>query len=185
MSKKEKQETKTGKKKIKTWQIVTAVFAVILLALLVNIVKQSMGAAAAGTPVTTVQVLKGDITQTVDTSGSVESEESKTYFAQVGATIGELHVKAGDSVKTGDLLLSYDTADLEQALKQTELEAQVNAYGADITVASVDHAQQKAAQAQTDYDDSLKYIAHYTECVGQLTDQLNKANALQADEAAL
>ena len=49
MSKKEKQETKTGKKKIKTWQIVTAVFAVILLALLVNIVKQSMGAAAAGT----------------------------------------------------------------------------------------------------------------------------------------
>ena len=46
MSKKEKQETK---KKIKTWQIVTAVFAVILLALLVNIVKQSMGAAAAGT----------------------------------------------------------------------------------------------------------------------------------------
>lgn len=54
MSKKEKQETKTGKKKIKTWQIVTAVFAVILLALLVNIVKQSMGAAAAGTPVTTV-----------------------------------------------------------------------------------------------------------------------------------
>ena len=125
MSKKEKQETKTGKKKIKTWQIVTAVFAVILLALLVNIVKQSMGAAAAGTPVTTVQVLKGDITQTVDTSGSVESEESKTYFAQVGATIGELHVKAGDSVKTGDLLLSYDTADLEQALKQTELEASV------------------------------------------------------------
>ena len=185
MSKKEKQETKTGKKKIKTWQIVTAVFAVILLALLVNIVKQSMGAAAAGTPVTTVQVLKGDITQTVDTSGSVESEESKTYFAQVGATIGELHVKAGDSVKTGDLLLSYDTADLERALKQTELEAQVSAYGADITVASVDHAQQKAAQAQTDYDDSLKYIAHYTECVGQLTDQLNKANALQADEAAL
>ena len=144
-----------------------------------------MGAAAAGTPVTTVQVLKGDITQTVDTSGSVESEESKTYFAQVGATIGELHVKAGDSVKTGDLLLSYDTADLERALKQTELEAQVSAYGADITVASVDHAQQKAAQAQTDYDDSLKYIAHYTECVGQLTDQLNKANALQADEAAL
>ena len=49
----------------------------------------------------------------------------------------------------------------------------------------MDHAQQKAAQAQTDYDDSLKYIAHYTECVGQLTDQLNKANALQADEAAL
>ena len=42
MSKKEKQETKTGKKKIKTWQIVTAVFAVILLALLVNIVKQSI-----------------------------------------------------------------------------------------------------------------------------------------------
>ena len=80
----------------------------------------------------------------------MESEESKTYFAQVGATIGELHVKAGDSVKTGDLLLSYDTADLERALKQTELEAQVSAYGADITVASVDHAQQKAAQAQTD-----------------------------------
>ena len=53
MSKKEKQETKTGKKQIKTWQIVTAVFAVILLALLVNIVKQSMGAAAAGTPVMT------------------------------------------------------------------------------------------------------------------------------------
>ena len=160
MSKKEKQETKTGKKKIKTWQIVTAVFAVILLVLLVRIVKQSMGAVAAGTPVTTVQALKGDLTQTVDTSGSVASEESKTYFAQVGAMIGELNVKAGDSVKAGDLLLSYDTTDLEQALKQTELEAQASEYGADITVTTVEHAQQKAAQAQTDYDDSLKYIAH-------------------------
>ena len=185
MSKKEKQETKTGKKKIKTWQIVTVIFAVILLVLLVSIVKQSMGAAAAGTPVTTAQALKGDITQTVDTSGSVASEESKTYFAQVGAMIGELDIKAGDSVKAGDLLLRYDTTDLEQALKQTELEAQASEYGADITVTSVDHAQQKATQAQADYDDSLKYIAHYTECVGQLTDQLNKAGALQEDQAAL
>lgn len=183
MSKKEKQETR--KKKIKTWQIVTALFAVILLVLLVSIVKQSMGAAAAGTPVTTVQALKGDITQTVDTSGSVESEESKTYFSTVGAVIGELHVKAGESVKAGDMLLAYDTTDLEQTLQQTELEAQASAYGADITVTTVDHAQQKAARAQADYDDAVKYVAHYNECVGQLTDQLNQAGKLQEEAAAL
>uniref|UniRef100_UPI0004DB734E hypothetical protein n=1 Tax=Kineothrix alysoides TaxID=1469948 RepID=UPI0004DB734E len=53
----------------------------------------------------TAQVSKGDIAQTLSTSGTVTSEETKTYFAPISVKVGEINVAAGGTVQKGNLLL--------------------------------------------------------------------------------
>ena len=64
----------------------------------------------------------GNIEQSVDASGTVTTEESKTYFSPVGAKISECKVQAGDAVAAGDVMLVYDAQDLEERQKEAELQ---------------------------------------------------------------
>ena len=73
---------------------------------------------------TTVQ--RGDIETTVSTSGVVESEISRIYYAPMAAKVSELNVELGDAVKAGDVLLGYDTEDLEFKQKSDALDAQAS-----------------------------------------------------------
>lgn len=72
-------------------------------------------------PVT--QVVKGDVETEINASGVVESEESKVYYALLNAKIDKVSVEKGDTVKAGDVLLTYDTEDLEFTQKEGALEA--------------------------------------------------------------
>ncbi len=177
---------RTKQKKVKPWMIFTAVFAVaIVVLIIVAISKLSSAMMGMGTPVEVTEALKGDIAQTVEVSGSVSSEETKTYFADVTAKVDTLAVTPGQFVKKGDLLLSYNTEDLEKMMKQTELETKISTYGADAAIVTINNAQQKAADAATNYEDAKKYVAHYTECVGQASAMLEKATELSGQQAAL
>jgi len=71
----------------------------------------------------------GNIEQTVDASGTVTTEESKTYFSPIGAKVSECKVQAGDAVAAGDVMLVYDAQDLEE--KQKEAELQIDEAGHD------------------------------------------------------
>lgn len=64
----------------------------------------------------------GNIEQSVDASGTVTTEESKTYFSPVSAKISECKVQAGDAVAAGDVMLVYDAQDLEERQKEAELQ---------------------------------------------------------------
>ena len=64
----------------------------------------------------------GNIEQSVDASGTVTTEESKTYFSPVSAKISECKVQAGDAVAAGDVMLVYDAQDLEKRQKEAELQ---------------------------------------------------------------
>ncbi len=173
-------------KKIKPWMIFTAA-AVVVFVVLIGVFVSQMASAMSGmgTPVEVTEALKGNIAQTVDTSGTVSSEESKTYFADVTAQVDTLNVMAGQSIKKGDVLLSYNTEDLEDALYQTELESKISTYGADAAIVGIDSAQKKAADAAVNYEDAKKYVAHYTECVGQANAQLGQATALSEEQGRL
>ena len=54
----------------------------------------------------TTEVLTGDLEQTLSTSGTVESEQVKTYYSPVGATIRDVPVELGDAVTAGQLLVA-------------------------------------------------------------------------------
>lgn len=71
-------------------------------------------------------VARGDIETMVNTSGVVESEISKIYYAPTAAKVSELTVELGDAVKKGEQILYYDTEDLKFKQQSDDLEAQAN-----------------------------------------------------------
>ena len=71
-----------------------------------------------------VEVVKaeiGDVQQTVEASGTVVSEESKTYFSPVNAKVDKVDFKEGDTVKAGTELVAFDKKDLEREQKKADL----------------------------------------------------------------
>ena len=79
--------------------------------------------------VNVVQVATGDVVQMIEGSGTVKSEEVKTYFSPVSATVENCQLKVGDLVETGDLLLTFDEKELDQLYKQAGLTGSVANYG--------------------------------------------------------
>ena len=79
--------------------------------------------------VTTVEATSGEIEQIINTSGTVQSEEVKTYFANVTAPIMKLNAEAGNTVKIGDELITFGTEDLEASQKEAKLTASATKKG--------------------------------------------------------
>ncbi len=81
-------------------------------------------------PVVSVrEVTLGRVTQAVDGSGTVESQEVKTYFSPVSATVAEFNLQVGDTVEAGETLLTYDGTELDNLYRQAELTGSAAAYG--------------------------------------------------------
>lgn len=74
-------------------------------------------------PVNAVNVSVGDVEATITTSGTVASDMTKTYYAQISGNIGEVPVKKGQAVKTGDVLLHFEEESLTIASKDAEAAA--------------------------------------------------------------
>lgn len=113
---------------------------------LVYFISTSIFASNAKLPVTTEAVAVGDVEATISTSGTVESDLTKTYYSQIAGNIGTIPVKKGQAVKAGDVLLYFE----EQSL----------------AIASKD-AQAAALSSEGDYNDTMnqnnKTVARLTE----------------------
>ena len=105
-------------KKKRKKRIIAGVAAVVIVGFAVS--RMLVPAALPMVSVRSAQV--GNIEQSVDASGTVTTEESKTYFSPVGAKISECKVQAGDAVAAGDVMLVYDAQDLEERQKEAELQ---------------------------------------------------------------
>lgn len=70
--------------------------------------------------ITTVKIIRGNLIQSVEPSGSVKSKtEINLNFDTVGR-IAAIDVKVGDNVKPGQMLARIDTRNLEAAVKQAQ-----------------------------------------------------------------
>jgi HlyD family secretion protein len=63
----------------------------------------------------------GEIKAYLSTTATIESKNSKNYFG-AQAKINKVKVKLGDTVKKGDVLVEYETQDLNAAVKQAQLQ---------------------------------------------------------------
>lgn len=106
------------------------IFIIIGVILLLIILMKIFGGNGAEAVVTTVSTELGEIEQTINTSGTVTTQETKSYFSDVNVEIGEIPVAVGDAVKAGDLLVSYDADALakEKELAQLELKSTEGSY---------------------------------------------------------
>ena len=68
-----------------------------------------------------VEAVTGDVQQTVEASGTVVSEEEKTYFSPANAKVDEVSFKEGETVKAGTKLVEFNMKDLEREEKKAEL----------------------------------------------------------------
>ena len=116
---------KAKKKKIIRRCILGGIVAVIVLYVGIN----SVIAKNTPTVVYTTEVVKGDVEQVLSTSGTVKTQESKTYFADISVKIGQVDVAAGDNVKKGQQLYAYDADALADEKMLSELKMQSNEGG--------------------------------------------------------
>ena len=72
---------------------------------------------------------KGTVKQTIDTSGTVKTEQQKTYFSPLAAKVEACKVHEGDAVEAGQVLLTYDAQDLENRKKEAALQNDEAYYG--------------------------------------------------------
>lgn len=117
--------TKEQKKKRRKRMVIGAVVLVILA---VFVLPKLFGPEVL--PVVTVaEASVGEVEQIIEGSGTVKSEEIKTYFSPVSATIEGFDLQAGDTVEAGETLLTYNGTELDQLYKQAELTGSAANYG--------------------------------------------------------
>ena len=172
---------KKKKKKIVRRCIVGGVALVII----VFRVSNSIAAKNAGTIVQTTAVSLQDIEQTMNTSGMVKSEETKTYFAPLSVEIGAVNVAAGDSVQKGQLLITYDADALESARQMEELKLQASEGGYESSVyknnkyvAELGEANVNLAVLDQQIEDSENYVK-------ELQQKINDKKSALAHEGTL
>ena len=118
--KKEKKPVDKAKRK-KRRRIIILVLVVLFI---LYIVISNIVAANQPIPVMTTSASKGEIEQTINTSGTVTTDNSKTYFSDVNVQIGKVNVSAGDAVKAGDVLIAYDADSLNKETQLAQLALQ-------------------------------------------------------------
>ena len=67
-----------------------------------------------------VKVTTGDITETLDLSGTVNSENQGTFEILDGTYVKKVNVRIGDQVKKGDVLATFDTSSVSDIIEEKQ-----------------------------------------------------------------
>lgn len=162
------------------------IIAVIVILLVVVKLVSCGSAGTAGAFVTTTMPCRGDLQDTISTSGTVESENVKVIFAPANGTIGCVNVEAGEAVKAGELLIGYDMEQMEKTLRQSELQLQRSTAGYEGIYAQNAENQAKLNEANLNLKVLNQQITDYESYLTNLQNSLEKnqrdtANALAAE----
>lgn len=132
-----------------------------------------------------VEAVTGDVQQTVEASGTVVSEEEKTYFSPANAKVDEVSFKEGETVKAGTKLVEFNMKDLEREEKKAELNVKSGKLDMQNTLNKSDKAVKKQKDAQGNVASLEQQVAAQKNYVASLKSQLAQVTAdAQAQAAA-
>ncbi len=154
------------KRKGKKWIIILVVAMILIIA----IVAMRCGGSDTGAVVTTVSAVRGDLQESVSTSGTVVSEKEKVIFSPVNGTIAEVNVAAGDAVKAGDLLIGYDGNEVELNFKQAQLQQDKSEASYNGAMSDNSKNQAKLSEANTNLAVLDQQIADFEAAIKHLTE---------------
>lgn len=172
---------KARKKKIIRRSILGGVALVIVFFVVAN----SMAAQNMGLMVSTVSATVQDVEQNLSTSGTVKSEETKTYFAPVAVEVGTVDVAAGDSVKKGQSLLQFDADALAEAKQMAQLKLQANEGGYNSSIYKNNKYIADLGEANVNLGVLEQQIADSENYVKELEQKINDKKAAIAHEGTL
>ena len=169
---------KKGKKRTKKTKIMIGVAAVVIVCIgVIAVFGKGSGTEETSASVEAVTAEVGDVTQEVDASGTVESNETKTYFSPVNAKIDKMDFEVGDSVKKGTQLITYNLEDLEKEDQKAELNQKSGELDYENTVKKSNKAVDKQAAAAASVDELQAMVDSQEAYVYDLKEQLSQALA--------
>ena len=143
---------------------------VIVLGLILFFVLRGSGSSAGGVYVQSVRDLTGGVGTVSRFSGVAESQKSEKIARDESKTVKEIHVAAGDSVKKGDKLFSYDTELMQLDVQQAQLE--IESMQNTIATANSQIAQYQRERSSASGSERLAYDAQ----IQQLQAEINSTN---------
>ncbi len=143
---------------------------VIVLGLILFFVLHGAGSASGGVYVQSVRDLTGGIGTVSRFSGVAESQKTEKITCDEQKTVKEIHVAAGDSVKKGDKLFSYDTELMQLDVQQAQLE--IESMQSTISTNNSQIAQYQRERSSASGSERLAYDAQ----IQQLQADINSTN---------
>ena len=167
-------------KKKKIWKIVIPAVAVVIIGgvVIVNNAAKTGQQLLEAMTVEVMRVETGDVTEIVETNGTVVSGQQKVIFSPVNANVETADFQVGDLVKAGDKLVTFDLKDLEEQNQKAELTVLANELGYQDSVAKSNEAQSRQADARNQAANLQAQVDAKTQEVQDLTNALaGEANA--------
>ena len=167
----------SGKKKKSKKKLVIGVGILAVAAVAGANIYGSRNAAENAVPqIKVVKAVRDNVQQTVETSGTVVSEEQKTYFSPVNAKVDVADVKEGETVKAGTKLIEFDQKDLEREEKKAELNVKSGKLDMQNTLNKSAEAVQKQQNAQGNAASLKQQVAAQEDYIANIKARISQAN---------
>lgn len=168
----EKRGALRKKRRIKIVAVIVILALLVLLFAGYLVKKQLSNQIATQAP--TDVVVRGSFDKTISNNGVLQPQQNQSVSPTFTGTIKEVKVAAGDTVKEGELLFTFDSPDLKKAVRAAELGVKEAENG-------VLTAQQGVKQAVSGYN---KAVDQYNEAVAQAENAHDQALLQKAQMAA-
>lgn len=179
----EDSEVKAKKKKLPGWVIFPVLAGVLIIVFVIG--NLAGGKQTKTTSLAVEKVEKGEVKEVYTISGIVESEKTKTFYSPVTAPVAACNAKVGTAVKAGDMLIAYDTTDLEKNNQESQLQLQQTQAGNQSTMEQAAQAANAAAEAkQQAQSQAAAQIDSLRKQVSAAEGQVTQLQAQAAAEAA-
>ena len=172
------------KKKKSKKKIIIGAAAVLVVAGGVTVAGQRNSTENQIPQVQVVTAEKGDVEEIVDATGTVGSEEEKTYYSPVNAELKTVSFSQGDVVKKGTKLIEFNTEDLEKDNRKAELNLKSTKYDTKDTRNKSDKAEKKQKDAKKNVQELEKKIKDKKAYVLSLKSQISAAQREAAAQAS-
>lgn len=172
----EGKDEKPKKKKLPGWVIIPVIAVICVIAVAVYALSDKKDTGI--TSLSAVKAEKGNVKEVYTTTGNVESEVTKTFYSPVTAPIASCNAKVGTAVKAGDMLVTFDTKDLEKNNTESQLQLQSTYASNQSTIEQTNQAAQQAAEAQQQAEDAQ--AAQINSLQQQVYDAQDQAEQAQA-----
>ena len=171
--KKENGNVTQGKNKGKVTKFICIVIvAVVVLGMMgCSVLGNSQTAAL----VTTTTAFRGDLQESISTSGMVSSEEQKVIFADTSGKVAQVNVATGDVVSKGDVLVAFDMEDAEIAFEQASLQQNKSTLVYEGAVADSAKSQAKVNEANTNLKVLEQQLADWKANLKNLQEELSES----------
>ncbi len=151
------------------------------IAVIIGVVSISANAALR---VDSYTVARGSLSSISELNSTVQTNNTRKYYSPIDGKVGTIAVKEGDYVKKGDLLVSYDAADIEYQISMADLSSKTDQGSYDEAIQSSGRTAGLYAEAANSLPELEQQIALTQVTIAQKENELLERKAALADEGA-